>query len=101
MDRVGADFFKVYRQMKERLRGNPVPIQIPIGAEENFEGVVDLVRMKAIYWDMETQGMKFEYREIPPALLPQAEEYRAKMIEAAAEGTEELLNKYLEGESLS
>jgi elongation factor G len=101
MDRAGADFFRCVDQIRTRLRGNPVPIQIPIGAEENFEGVVDLVRMKAIYWDMETQGMKFEYRDIPAALKEQAEEYRAKMIEAAAEGDEALTNKYLEGESLS
>jgi len=101
MDRAGANFFRCIDQIRTRLRGNPVPIQIPIGAEEAFEGVVDLVRMKAIYWDMETQGMKFEYREIPATLRPQAEEYRAKMIEAAAEGNEQLLNKYLEGEELS
>ncbi|HUI60537.1 MAG TPA: elongation factor G [Steroidobacteraceae bacterium] len=101
MDRAGANFFRCIDQIRSRLRGNPVPIQIPIGAEENFEGVVDLVRMKAIYWDMETQGMKFEYRDIPEALKAQAGEYRAKMIEAAAEGNEELLNKYLEGEELS
>ena len=70
MDRTGADFFKVFRQMKERLRGNPVPIQIPIGAEDKFEGVVDLVKMKAIYWDEASQGMKFEFREVPAELLP-------------------------------
>ena len=73
MDRAGADFFRCLEQIKSRLRGNPVPIQIPIGAEENFEGVVDLIRMKAIYWDMATQGMKFEYREIPAELLAQAQ----------------------------
>jgi elongation factor G len=101
MDRAGANFFRCIEQIKSRLRGNPVPIQVPIGAEEAFEGVVDLVRMKAIYWDMETQGMKFEYREIPASLRPEAEEYRGKMIEAAAEGNEQLLNKYLEGEELS
>ncbi|MFL6606586.1 MAG: elongation factor G [Steroidobacteraceae bacterium] len=101
MDRAGANFFRCIDQIKSRLRGNPVPIQVPIGAEDAFEGVVDLVRMKAIYWDMETQGMKFEYREIPASLRPQAEEYRGKMIEAAAEGNEQLLNKYLEGEELS
>jgi elongation factor G len=101
MDRAGANFFRCLDQIKTRLRGNPVPIQIPIGAEESFEGVIDLVRMKAIYWDMETQGMKFEYRDIPAALQEQAEEYRAKMIEAAAEGDEALTNKYLEGETLS
>ncbi len=96
MDRVGANYLRCIEQIKERLRGNPVPIQLPIGAEENFEGVIDLIRMKAIYWDMETQGMRFEYREIPPALLAAAEEQRGKMIEAAAEANEELLNKYLE-----
>ena len=101
MDRAGANFFRCIDQIKSRLRGNPVPIQIPIGAEEKFEGVVDLIRMKAIYWDMETQGMKFEYRDIPPNLKAQAEEYRAKMIEAAAEANERLMNKYLEGEPLT
>jgi elongation factor G len=101
MDRAGANFFRCLDQIKTRLRGNPVPIQIPIGNEADFEGVVDLVRMKAIYWDMDTQGMKFEYREIPAALKEQAEEYRSKMIEAAAEGDEVLTNKYLEGEALS
>jgi elongation factor G len=101
MDRAGANFFRCIEQIRSRLRGNPVPIQIPIGAEDSFEGVVDLVRMKAIYWDMETQGMKFEYREIPPELKAQADEYRAKMIEAAAEGNEDLLNKYLEGAALT
>src|SRR6185369_2175969 len=101
MDRAGANFFRCIDQIKTRLRGNPVPIQIPIGSEDSFEGVVDLVRMKAIYWDMETQGMKFEYRDIPAALKEQAEAYRAKMIEAAAEGDEVLTNKYLEGDTLS
>jgi elongation factor G len=101
MDRAGANFFRCVDQIKTRLRGNPVPIQIPIGVEDTFEGVVDLVRMKAIYWDMETQGMKFEYRDIPAALLEQAKEYRAKMIEAAAEGDDALTNKYLEGTELS
>src|ERR1700741_5082873 len=86
MDRAGANFLRCVEQIKSRLRGNPVPIQLPIGAEDGFVGVVDLVRMKAIYWDMATQGMKFEYRDIPDALSEQAEEYRAKMIEAAAEG---------------
>jgi len=101
MDRAGASYFRCIEQIKSRLRGNPVPIQIPIGAEDAFEGVVDLIRMKAIYWDMATQGMKFEYRDIPASLLAEAEEYRGKMIEAAAEGNEQLLNKYLEGEALS
>ncbi len=101
MDRAGANFFRCIDQIRSRLRGNPVPIQIPIGAEDKFEGVIDLIRMKAIYWDMETQGMKFEYRDVPASLQAEAEEYRGKMIEAAAEGNEQLLNKYLEGEELS
>jgi elongation factor G len=87
--------------IRSRLRGNPVPIQLPIGAEDNFEGVVDLIKMKAIYWDMSTQGMKFEYADIPEGMKAQCDEYRNKMIEAAAEGDEELLNQYLEGKSLS
>ena len=101
MDRAGANFFRCVEQIQSRLRGNPVPIQIPIGAEDDFEGVVDLIRMKAIYWDMSTQGMKFEYRDIPAELQAQADEYRAKMIEAAAEGSDELTNKYLESGTLS
>jgi elongation factor G len=101
MDRAGANFLRCVEQIRTRLRGNPVPIQLPIGAEDNFEGVVDLIKMKSIYWDMETQGMRFEYRDIPEALRDQAEEYRSKMIEAAAEGDEALLNKYLEGEALT
>src|SRR4026207_1859490 len=84
MDRVGADFFKCYRQTRERLRANPVPIQIPVGAEDKFEGVVDLVKMKAIYWDDTSQGMKFEFRDIPADLLELAKEWREKMVEAAA-----------------
>ncbi|HLQ12606.1 MAG TPA: elongation factor G [Steroidobacteraceae bacterium] len=101
MDRAGANFLRCVDMIRTRLRANPVVIQLPIGAEETFEGVIDLVKMKAIYWDMETQGMKFEYREIPAPLRAQAEEYRHKMIEAAAEGNEELLHKYLEGTELS
>ena len=101
MDRAGANFQRCVDQIRTRLRGNPVLIQLPIGAEEHFEGVIDLVKMKAIYWDMETQGMKFEYRDIPPAMQAEAEAARAQMIEAAAEGDEELLNKYLEGGTLS
>ena len=96
MDRVGANFFKVYEQMRTRLRANPIPIQVPIGAEENFKGVVDLVRMKAIYWDEASQGMSFEMREIPAELLAECETWREKMVEAAAEANEELMNKYLE-----
>jgi elongation factor G len=101
MDRAGANFLRCVDQIKTRLRGNPVPIQLPIGAEDTFEGVIDLICMQAIYWDMETQGMKFEYRPIPDELKAQAEEYRVKMIEAAAEANEELMNKYLEGEELT
>ena len=101
MDRVGADFFKVYRQMRERLQANPVPVQIPIGAEDKFEGVVDLVHMRGIYWDDSTQGMKFEFRDIPADLKDLAAEWREKMVEAAAEANEELMNKYLEGGNLS
>ena len=101
MDRAGANFFRCVEQIRTRLRGNPVPIQIPIGAEDDFEGVVDLIQMKSIYWDMSTQGMKFEYREVPAELKAQADEYRAKMIEAAAEGSDELTNRYLESGTLS
>jgi elongation factor G len=101
MDRVGADFFKVYRQMRERLMANPIPIQIPIGAEDKFEGVVDLVRMQGIVWDDSTQGTKFEFRDIPADLKDLAREWREKMVEAAAEANEELMNKYLEEGDLS
>ncbi|TSE19742.1 Elongation factor G [Tepidimonas alkaliphilus] len=101
MDRVGANFFKVYEQIKTRLKGNPVPVVIPIGAEDNFQGVVDLIKMKAIYWDEATQGMKFEYRDIPADLVDLAQEWREKMVEAAAEASEELMNKYLESGELS
>jgi elongation factor G len=96
MDRTGANFFKVVEQMKLRLKANPVPIVIPIGAEEHFRGVVDLRKMKAIIWDEASQGMKFNYEEIPAELLEQAKEWREKMVEAAAEASEELMNKYLE-----
>ncbi|MFZ5523751.1 MAG: elongation factor G [Pseudomonadota bacterium] len=101
MDRQGANFFKVYEQMRTRLRANPIPIQVPIGAEEKFEGVIDLVRMKAIYWDDATQGMKFELRDIPANLLATAKEWREKMVESAAEASEEMMNKYLEEGDLS
>jgi elongation factor G len=101
MDRAGANFLRVVDMIRQRLRANPVPIQLPIGAEDAFEGVVDLIKMKAIYWDMETQGMKFEYREIPADLRAQAEEYRAKLIEAAAEGDDDLTDKYLSGAELT
>jgi elongation factor G len=96
MDRTGANFFKVYEQMRARLKANPIPLQIPIGAEENFLGVVDLVKMKAVYWDDSSQGMKFDYRDIPAELAEQAAEWREKMVEAAAEASEELMNKYLD-----
>jgi elongation factor G len=101
MDRQGANFFKVYDQMRARLHANPIPIQIPIGAEEKFEGVIDLVRMKAIYWDEATQGMNFELRDIPADLLAKAKEWREKMVESAAEASEEMMNKYLEEGELS
>ena len=96
MDRTGANFFKVVEQMKLRLKANPVPIVIPIGAEENFTGVIDLRKMKAIIWDEASQGMKFTFEEIPANLLEQAKEWREKMVEAAAEASEDLMNKYLE-----
>ena len=96
MDRTGANFFKVYDQMRLRLKANPIPLQVPIGAEENFKGVVDLVKMKAIWWDDASQGMKFEYGEIPAELADTCAEWREKMVEAAAESNEELMNKYLE-----
>ncbi|MFM7284534.1 MAG: elongation factor G [Betaproteobacteria bacterium] len=100
MDRTGANFFKVVDQMKTRLRANPVPVAIPIGAEENFKGVVDLIKMKAIIWDEASQGMKFDYQEIPADLLGTAKEWREQMLEATAEADEELMNKYLEGGDL-
>jgi len=101
MDRQGADFFKVFDQMRSRLKANPVPIQVPIGAEETFEGIIDLVRMQAIYWDDSTQGMKFELRDIPANLKELAQEWHDKMVESAAEANEELMNKYIEAGSLS
>ncbi|CPM59689.1 elongation factor G [Bordetella pertussis] len=101
MDRVGADFFRVQRQIVERLKGDAVPIQIPVGAEDHFEGVVDLVKMKAIIWNDASQGVRFEYRDIPPELQAQAEQWREKMIEKAAEANEALLEKYLSGQPLS
>jgi elongation factor G len=101
MDRTGANFFKVVEQMKLRLKANPVPIVIPIGAEEGFKGVVDLRKMKAIIWDEASQGMKFTYEDIPAELLETAKEWREKMVEAAAEANEDLMNKYLEEGDLS
>jgi len=103
MDRTGADFFEVERQIKERLKSNPVPIQIPIGAEENFQGVVDLVEMKAVIWDDDQtlMGQKFDVTDIPEDLVEKAEEYREKLIEAVAETSEELMEKYFGGEELT
>ena len=101
MDRAGADYFMVVKQLKERLNANPVPIQINIGAEDDFKGVVDLIKMKAVMWNEEDQGMTFSYEDIPADLIDTAEEWREKMIESAAEASEELTEKYLEGEALS
>jgi len=101
MDRAGADFFKVYSQMRQRLRANPVPIQVPIGAEDGFRGVVDLLKMKAILWSEEDMGVTFEYQDIPAALVDTCNEWREKMVEAAAEANEELMEKYLEEGELS
>jgi elongation factor G len=101
MDRVGATFFKSYEHIRTRLKGNPIPIQIPIGAEDKFEGVIDLVTMQAIYWDEASQGMKFDRRPIPAELAAEAKEWHDKMIEAAAEANEELMNKYLETNELT
>ncbi|MGX9217391.1 elongation factor G [Massilia sp. UBA6681] len=101
MDRTGANFFKVYEQMRARLKANPIPLQVPIGAEDNFKGVVDLVKMKAILWDDASQGMKFEYVDVPAELLDTCNEWREKLVETAAEASEELMNKYLEEGELS
>jgi len=101
MDRTGANFFRVYDQIRSRLLGNPVAIQIPIGAEGNFEGVIDLVRMKAIYWDEASQGRKYDMREIPARLMASALEWREKMVEVAAEANDELMSKYLDDGDLS
>ena len=101
MDRTGADFFRVVRQIRERLGGNPVPLQIPIGAEDSFSGVVDLVRMRAIAWDDSTQGTRYVEQTVPETLLPLAQEWRDKLVEAAAEGDEALLDKYLNDGDLS
>ncbi|TCO82277.1 translation elongation factor 2 (EF-2/EF-G) [Plasticicumulans lactativorans] len=101
MDRAGANFLRVVQQMKDRLRANPVPLQIPIGAEDGFEGVIDLISMKAIYWDDAAQGTTFELRDIPAHLQAECEEWREKLIEAAAEANETLMEKYLEGEELT
>ncbi len=101
MDRVGADFLRVQRQIAERLKGDAVPIQLPVGAEDHFEGVIDLVKMKAIIWDDASQGVKFKYEDIPASMLEQAQEWHDKMVEKAAEANETLLEKYLSGEPLT
>ena len=101
MDRAGANFLRCVEQIRTRLKGNPVVIQLPIGAEEDFAGIVDLIKMKSIWWDDATQGMSFEYREIPEGMKAQCDEFRTKLVESAAEGNEELLNRYLETNTLS
>ncbi|MEJ6668513.1 MAG: elongation factor G [Alcaligenes aquatilis] len=101
MDRTGANFFKVYDQLKLRLKAHPVPVVIPIGAEDGFQGVVDLIKMKAIIWDQASNGVKFDYTDIPAELQASAEEWREKMLESAAEASEDLMNKYLENGDLS
>jgi elongation factor G len=101
MDRTGANFFKVYDQLKTRLKANPVPVVVPIGAEDGFQGVVDLLEMKAIIWDEASQGVKFEYQDIPANLVDVANEWREKMVESAAEASEALMEKYLGGEELT
>ena len=101
MDRTGADYFRVVKQISDRLGSNALPLQIPIGAEDSFSGVVDLIRMKAVYWDMSTMGAQFEEHEVPVELVAQCVEYREKLIEAAAESSEELMDKYLEAGVLS
>jgi elongation factor G len=101
MDRMGANFLRVVAQIKQRLGSNPVVVQLPIGAEEEFKGVIDLIKMKAIHWDEENKGMTFKYGDVPADLKDQCEEYRALLIEAAAEANEELMEKYLEGEEFT
>jgi len=101
MDRTGADYLRVINQVEERLGACPVPIQLPIGAEEEFNGVVDLIKMKAIFWNDADKGMTFEYADIPAEMLSDCEEWREKMVEAAAEANEELMDKYLEEGDLS
>ena len=101
MDRMGADFFRVAKQLEDRLGATAVPVMLPIGSEESFAGVIDLVKMKAIYWEEENMGMRFEYREIPDDLQDVSEEYRERMVEAAAEANDELMDAYLESGELS
>jgi elongation factor G len=101
MDRAGANFMRVHEQIQSRLKAHPVPVQLPIGAEDKFEGVIDLIKMKGIYWDDASQGLKFEERDIPADFLENAKQWREKMVETAAEANEELMNKYLEEGDLS
>ena len=101
MDRAGANFLRVVDQIRNRLGSNPVPVQLPIGAEENFEGVVDLIKMKAVYWENENMGVKFHEEDIPADMVDKCNEWREKMLEAAAEASEELMDAYLEGGSLT
>ncbi len=101
MDRAGADFFKVYDQMRSRLKANPVPLQVPVGAAETFTGVIDLIKMKSIIWDEASQGMTFEYGDIPAAQQAECEKWRSNMVETAAEASEELMDKYLENGDLT
>ncbi|HHH45586.1 MAG TPA: GTP-binding protein, partial [Thiotrichales bacterium] len=101
MDRAGANFLRVVEQVRERLGGNPVPIQLPIGAEDEFKGVVDLIRMQAIYWNDADMGTTYEAKEIPADMVDACNEWREKMVEAAAEANEELMDKYLEGGELT
>jgi elongation factor G len=101
MDRMGANFHRVVSQIKQRLNSTPVVVQLPIGAEEKYVGVIDLIKMKAIYWDDETKGMSFKYEDIPPSLLEESKELRQLIVEAAAESSDELMEKYLEGEVFS
>lgn len=101
MDRAGADFMRVHDQIQVRLKAHPVPVQLPIGAEDKFEGVIDLAKMKAVYWDDSTRGMKYEERDIPDKLMEDAKLWREKMLEAAAEASEELMDKYFEEGTLS
>ena len=101
MDRSGANFLRVVDQIKDRLKANPVPMQLPIGAEDTFEGVVDLVKMKAIYWSESDKGLTFEYKDIPGDMLEECNQYHESMVETAAEVSEELMEKYLESGELS
>jgi elongation factor G len=101
MDRAGADFLKVVGQMKDRLGANPVPIQLPIGAEDDFRGIIDLMRMKALYWDGDDMGISYKEEEIPAEYLEEANKYRELMLENVAEASEELMEKYLENGDLT